>query len=67
MAGLHLAFASPAATVLEFSLGANPLLHELVEQPIVCDNGFISAPTRPGLGVTPRPEFVEQFRVTSDK
>ena len=33
-AGLSLAFASPAATVIEYSLGANPLLHELVEEPI---------------------------------
>jgi L-alanine-DL-glutamate epimerase-like enolase superfamily enzyme len=63
MAGLNLAFASPAATVLEFSLGANPLLRDLVEQPISCDDGVISAPTRPGLGVTPRADFIEQFRV----
>jgi len=62
MAGLHLAFASPAATILEFSLGANPLLHELVMEPIVCENGMISAPKRPGLGVTPRPEFIAEYR-----
>jgi len=63
MAGLQLAFASPSATILEFSLGANPLLRELVEEPIVCENGSIAAPTRPGLGVTPRGEFVERFTV----
>lgn len=63
MAGLHLAFASPSATILEFSLGANPLLRELVEEPIVCQNGAIAAPTRPGLGVTPRQEFVGRFTV----
>ena len=28
-AGVSLAFASPAATVIEYSLGANPFLHEL--------------------------------------
>jgi L-alanine-DL-glutamate epimerase-like enolase superfamily enzyme len=63
MAGLHLAFASPSATILEFSLGANPLLRELVEEPIVCENGAIAAPTRPGLGVTPRADFLERFDV----
>ena len=63
MAGLHLAFASPAATVIEFSLGANPLLHELVEERIVAENGFIAEPTRPGLGVTPRPEFIAEYGV----
>jgi D-galactarolactone cycloisomerase len=62
-AGLNLAFASPAATILEFSLGANPLLHELVEEPVVCQNGMIDAPQRPGLGVTPRMEFIERYRV----
>jgi L-alanine-DL-glutamate epimerase-like enolase superfamily enzyme len=62
MAGLHLAFASPAATILEYSLGANPLLHELVTETIVCENGMIAAPERPGLGVTPRPEFIAEYR-----
>lgn len=63
MAGLHLAFASPSATVIEFSLGANPLLHELVEERIVAEDGFIAEPTRPGLGVTPRPAFIAEFGV----
>ena len=61
-AGLHVAFASPAATILEFSLGANPLLHDLIEEPVVAERGRIAAPTRPGLGVTPRPDFIGQFR-----
>ncbi|MBC8161288.1 MAG: mandelate racemase/muconate lactonizing enzyme family protein [Roseiflexaceae bacterium] len=62
-AGLHVAFASASATILEFSLGANPLLHELGEEPIICQNGLIAAPTRPGLGVTPRQAFIDQYRV----
>jgi D-galactarolactone cycloisomerase len=62
MAGLHLAFASPSATILEFSLGANPLLHELVTEQISCTQGQISAPHRPGLGVTPRPEFIAEYQ-----
>jgi L-alanine-DL-glutamate epimerase-like enolase superfamily enzyme len=61
MAGLQLAFASPAATILEFSLGANPLLHELVEEPIGCEGGTIAAPTRPGLGVSPRAAFIAEY------
>ena len=63
MAGLHVAFASPAATVLEFSLGHNPLLHDLVEEEIHADGGRFAAPTRPGLGVTPRMEFVRAHTV----
>lgn len=63
-AGLHLAIASPAAIILEYSLGANPLLHDLVEEKFVLVDGAISAPTCPGLGVTPRSAFVEQFAVS---
>jgi L-alanine-DL-glutamate epimerase-like enolase superfamily enzyme len=58
--GLSLAFASPAATVVEYSLGANPLLHDLVEETIEVRSGRIVAPTRPGLGVTPRDAFVAE-------
>src|SRR5438132_5406752 len=32
-AGLHVTAASPAGFIVEYSLGANPLLHELVEEP----------------------------------
>jgi D-galactarolactone cycloisomerase len=64
MAGLHVAFASPAATILEFSLGGNPMLHDLVEETIAAEDGAFRAPERPGLGVTPRPAFVEQFHVS---
>ena len=58
MAGLHLAFAHPSAIILEYSLGANPMLHDLVEEPILANDGLLTAPTRPGLGVTPRADFI---------
>ena len=61
MAGVTLAFTSAAAIIIEFSLGANPLLHELVEEPMVVTDGVLLPPTRPGLGVTPRPAFIEKY------
>lgn len=61
MAGLHVAFASPAATILEFSLGANPMLHDLIEEPVTATAGHLHAPERPGLGVTPRRTFIERY------
>ena len=61
MAGVTLAFTSAAAIIIEFSLGANPLLHELVEEPMVVTDGVLTPPTRPGLGVTPRPAFIEKY------
>jgi L-alanine-DL-glutamate epimerase-like enolase superfamily enzyme len=61
MAGVTLAFTSAAAVIIEFSLGANPLLHELVEEPMVVTDGVLTPPTRPGLGVTPRLAFIEKY------
>jgi D-galactarolactone cycloisomerase len=63
-AGLHLAAATPACTILEYSLGFNPMLHELVEERFPVTGGMLAIPDRPGLGVTVRPEFVERCRVT---
>jgi L-alanine-DL-glutamate epimerase-like enolase superfamily enzyme len=62
-AGVGLAFSSPAASVIEFSLGANPLLHDLADESIVVENGHVVAPAAPGLGVEPRPEFIDEFTV----
>jgi L-alanine-DL-glutamate epimerase-like enolase superfamily enzyme len=61
-AGVQLAFASSSAVVIEYSLGANPLLRELAEETFDVVDGMIVAPTRPGLGVTPKREFVERYR-----
>jgi D-galactarolactone cycloisomerase len=62
-AGLHVAFASPAAAILEYSLGGNPLLHDLVKEKLRPTDGSFEAPTAPGLGVTPRAEFIEEHTV----
>jgi len=63
MAGLHVAFASPAATILEYSLGANPMLHDLVEERIEPVDGRFDRPAAPGLGVTIRDDFVDAHTV----
>ena len=62
MAGVQVAFASPAAVVIEFSAGGNPMMYELVNEKITVDNGMISAPTAPGLGLTPNWDFVHEFK-----
>jgi D-galactarolactone cycloisomerase len=61
-AGLHLAAATPACTILEYSLGFNPMLHDLVEESFPVQEGRIAIPDRAGLGVTVRPEFVQRYR-----
>ena len=63
MAGLSVAFASPSANVIEFSLGGNPMMYDLVVENIVVDKeGMLTAPDKPGLGLTPNWDFVKDFK-----
>ena len=62
MAGLHVAFASPAATIIEFSLGGNPMMYELVNEQIEVKDGIVEVPRGPGLGLTPNWDFVHEFK-----
>lgn len=62
-AGMHVAAASPAGFILEYSLGANPLLHDLVEESFPVEDGYIDIPDRPGLGITINEDFVKRYTV----
>ncbi|MBT3926221.1 MAG: mandelate racemase/muconate lactonizing enzyme family protein, partial [Rhodospirillaceae bacterium] len=48
-------------TIIEYSLGANPLLHEMAEESFTVENGEMAIPDRPGLGVTINQDFVEKY------
>ena len=61
-AGLHVAAASPATHILEFSLGANPMIHELIEESFMVEAGMLAIPDRPGLGITIHDDFVKRYR-----
>src|SRR5688572_4419725 len=61
-ASLHVAAASPVAYILEYSLGANPMIHDLVEEGFPVHGGMVEIPARPGLGITIRADFVERYR-----
>ena len=62
-AGLHLSAASASTWILEYSLGANPMLHDLVAEKVVVKDGMIDIPDTPGLGVTVREDVVKTFTV----
>ena len=62
-AGVHVAAASPAGWILEYSLGANPMLPELVEESFEIQDGSIELSDRPGLGVTVKESFVERYAI----
>jgi len=62
-AGLHVAAAASSGFILEYSLGANPLLHELALEGFPVADGSVEIPDRPGLGVTINEDFVVKHRV----
>jgi L-alanine-DL-glutamate epimerase-like enolase superfamily enzyme len=62
-AGMHVTAASPAGFILEYSLGANPLLQDLAEEGFPVADGLVEIPDRPGLGITIDQKFVDKFKV----
>jgi L-alanine-DL-glutamate epimerase-like enolase superfamily enzyme len=64
-AGLHLAASSSAGFILEYSLGHNPMLHDLVDESFPVVDGQVEIPDRPGLGITVRESFLQQYGRTA--
>ena len=57
------AFPIPQTTItrrvhLEYWLGANPLLHDLIEESFPVRDGLIEIPDRAGSGITIREDFL---------
>jgi L-alanine-DL-glutamate epimerase-like enolase superfamily enzyme len=63
-AGLHVAAASASSFIIEYSLGANPMLHDLIEETIDLKDGMIAIPDGPGLGITVSESFLEAHALT---
>lgn len=61
MAGVNVAFASPSAVVIEFSLGGNPLMYKLCQEDPEVSDGLVTRPGRPGLGLTLDEDFVKEY------
>ena len=60
-AGVALAASQSAGFILEYSLGANPLLHDLVHEKFTVVDGQLEIPDRPGLGITVDEDFVRRY------
>ncbi len=60
-AGLAVAASSSAGFILEYSLGSNPMLHELVEEKFPAKDGMVEIPDRPGLGITVNEDFLRRY------
>ena len=62
-AGLHICAAAPSSFIIEYSLGANPMIHDLVEETIEARDGMIAIPDSPGLGFTVSEPFLKAHAV----
>lgn len=58
-AGLHVCAAVASSFIIEYSLGANPMIHDLVEQTVDLADGMIKIPDSPGLGFTVAEDFLK--------
>lgn len=58
-AGLHLCAVSPASFTVEYSCGANPMIHDLVTDEVTARDGMIAIPDGPGLGFTISEGFLQ--------
>ena len=61
-AGLHVLAAATSGFIVEYSVGANPMLHELAEEDFTVVDGMLEIPDRPGLGVTIDEAFAARYR-----
>ncbi len=62
-AGLHVCAASPASFTVEYSLGANPMIHDLSKAKVAVADGLIAIPDTPGLGLTMNEKALEKYTV----
>jgi len=60
-ATLHLMAATPNTSWLEFDCSENAVYHELLEEPLKMERGFVRVPTRPGLGVHLPADVLRKF------
>ncbi|MCX2720873.1 mandelate racemase/muconate lactonizing enzyme family protein [Roseibium salinum] len=60
-AGLHIVAAAPAGFIIEYSLGANPMIHDLSKQPVSVVDGMIAVPDAPGIGLDVNTDIITRF------
>ncbi len=60
-AGLQVCAASPASFTVEFSVGANPMIHDLSKTPVEVRDGMIEIPDAPGIGLDMNETVIEKF------
>jgi L-alanine-DL-glutamate epimerase-like enolase superfamily enzyme len=59
--GLHAALACSSANLLEFDAYGGPAWDGMLQEPICVQDGYLSAPTAPGLGIDLSSDALERF------
>jgi L-alanine-DL-glutamate epimerase-like enolase superfamily enzyme len=60
-AGLHVCAASPSSSTVEFSLGANPMIHDLSKTPVKAEDGKIAIPDAHGIGLDMNEAVIKKY------
>jgi D-galactarolactone cycloisomerase len=63
VASLHWAASERQAFIHEFPVFANPLVDDLLAEPLDWREGYLHVSERPGLGLTVREDVIERYRV----
>ncbi len=61
-ASIHVAMSAANCHILEVSQGYMPMMNELFNEPYDIRDGYVHAPTQPGIGFTLRPDAFERFK-----
>ncbi|MEM7033957.1 MAG: mandelate racemase/muconate lactonizing enzyme family protein [Chloroflexota bacterium] len=61
-ASIHLLANTPNAVSIDFKPHESPMQHELVSNPWVQEDGYVTVPDTPGLGVEVREEIVQKYQ-----
>lgn len=63
-AGLHACAASSSSFIVEYSLGANPMIHDIARENVKVSDGMIEIPESPGLGLTVNEDVIRRHAVS---
>jgi L-alanine-DL-glutamate epimerase-like enolase superfamily enzyme len=62
-ASLHLNAFQRRAVFIEFNTSQGPLSREMIKEPLRMEDGYLTVPDAPGLGVEVNEEVIEKFRI----
>jgi L-alanine-DL-glutamate epimerase-like enolase superfamily enzyme len=60
-ASIALSAITPRCLLQELKPDPNPMQHELVDEPLAQEDGFIAVPRGPGLGVEPKEDVLRKY------